>query len=242
MTRAGQGTGVQVVIVPVEALARRVAAVIAARLSDAVRERGRATLAVSGGGTPLPMFDELAQQDLPWAQVHVLQVDERSAPDGDDARNAEGLREHLLDVVPAATAHLVPVGRLDPDAAAEAYAATLADVAGTPAVLDVVQLGLGADGHTASLFPGDAVLEVSTRDVAATSGPHQGRRRVTLTYPALARARMRVWMVAGEEKADAVARVVARDPAVPAGRVAAPSLLVVDEAAAGALPPATPRA
>jgi 6-phosphogluconolactonase len=231
---------VELAIVPAGELARRVAAEVAARLRDAVRERGVATFAVSGGTTPLVMFDELARLDVPWSQVHVLQVDERAAADG-DARNAEGLRTHLLEAatVPGGNAHLMPVGDLDADAAAAAYAATLARVAGDPAALDVVHLGLGVDGHTASLFPGDAVLDVDDQDVAATAGSHHGHRRVTLTHRALARARRRVWMVAGEDKAGAVARLWAHDPGVPAGRVPAErSLLVLDEAAAGALPPA----
>jgi 6-phosphogluconolactonase len=233
------GSRVQLEIVPSGVLPRHVAAVVAARLRDAVQARGMATLAVSGGGTPLTMLDALAQLPVPWAQVHVLQVDERVAPDGDAARNAEGLRAHLLDVapVPATNAHLVPVGDLDAAEAAATYAGTLAAVAGTPAVLDVVQLGIGDDGHTASLFPGDAVLEVVDRDVAATSAPHHGHGRVTLTYPALARARRRVWMVVGEEKAEAVSRLWQRDPSAPAARLPPErSLLVVDEAAASALP------
>lgn len=239
MTDDDREGGVALEIVAPAMLARRVATVVAERVCDAVRERGVATLAVSGGTTPLTMLDELARLEVPWAHVHVLQVDERVAADADAARNAEGLRRHLLAAapVPEANAHLMPVGDLDAGAAAAAYAETLAAVAGDPAVLDVVHLGLGDDGHTASLFPGDAVLEVTDRDVAATSESHHGHRRVTLTYPALIRARWRVWMVAGEDKADAVAALWAHEPSVPAARVAvAPSSLVLDEEAAGRLP------
>jgi 6-phosphogluconolactonase len=236
--------GLQVEIVPLDALAGTVARLIARRLREAIDRRGLATLAVSGGHTPLPAFDALTQLDVPWQQVHVLQVDERIAPDGDPARNAVGLRAHLLDAVsvPEMNVHLIPVDGRDPDAAAAAYLATLQAVAGTPAVLDVVQLGLGDDGHTASLFPGDPVLGVTDRDVAPTATAHHGHRRITLTYPTLARARDRVWMVAGADKADAVARLSGGDPSSPASHLAVgPAWLVVDEAAAGGLP-ATRRA
>jgi 6-phosphogluconolactonase len=214
-----------------------VAAAIATRVREAVSVRGRATLAVSGGSTPLHMFDELARSPLPWSRVHLFQVDERVAPDPDPARNLLGLHERLVDRVslPADNLHAIPVASSDPDAAAVAYAHTLAAVAGTPPVLDVVQLGAGADGHTASLVPGDPVLDVTDRDVAAT-GVYAGHRRVTVTYPLLARARQLIWMIAGHEKADVVARLQGSDRSIPAGRVATGrSLVIVDGAAAGRL-------
>lgn len=175
--------------------------VIVSALWHALDARGRASFAVSGGSTPGPMFDRLADSDLDWRLIDVFQVDERVAPDGDAARNLVGLREHLgVDLLPDRRLHPMPVG-LGADAAAPAYAATLRSVLGDPAVFDVVHLGLGDDGHTASLVPGDAALGVRDHDVAAT-GTYRGHRRVTLTYPTLCRARLVVWLVVGADKAD----------------------------------------
>lgn len=215
------------------ALAARAADEIAQRLRAAVRRRGQATAAFSGGSAPAAMLEALAGCDVPWPRVHVAQVDERAVGEADPRRNLALLRARLLDRValPAANVHAMPVGgasaggeagahaSADLDAAAARYAATLERVCGRPAVLDVVHLGLGADGHTASLVPGDPVLDEAQRDVAAT-GAYQGMRRLTLTYPALRRARARVWLVAGADKARALACLLAGDPAIPAGRLA----------------------
>lgn len=203
------------------ALPQRAAARVAEAADRAVAERGRFAVAFSGGRTPGGMFAALAELDLPWAQTHVCQVDERAAPDGHPERNATMLRSQLLDHVPlpAAQVHLMPAGDADLEAAARAYAAELSDVCGDPPVLDLVHLGLGADGHTASLVPGDPVVDVADRDVAAT-GVYQGRRRLTLTFPALNRARRILWLVSGADRAEALAALAAGDPAIPAGRVA----------------------
>ena len=225
---------------------------IAAALQEAVAARGRATLAVSGGRTPGAMLRALADADVPWAQVHVLQVDERVAPAGDAARNLTGLTTALLDRVPLPAGNVcaIPVewsdataggtdparGPVDPDLAARRYAADLRVLAGEPPVLDVVQLGLGDDGHTASLIPGDPVVEVTDRTVAST-GDYQGHRRVTLTRPVLDAARLQVWLATGADKASAVARLVADDPALVASRVRRDAaVLHLDPAAAAALP------
>jgi 6-phosphogluconolactonase len=126
----------------------------------------------------------------------------------------------------------MPVEEADLASAAERYQRELRAVAGTPPVLDLVQLGLGADGHTASLFAGDPALDVEDADVAA-SGPYQGRRRVTLTLPALGRARRILWIVTGAAKADALARLRRGDRGIPAARVRSDrALLLADEAAA----------
>jgi len=218
-----------------EALARRAARVIAAEARAAVAARGRFLLAASGGRTPSRMLELLAGEDLPWAAVQLFQVDERVAPPGHPERNLTGLAASLLSraPLPAAGVHAMPVEEGDLEAAAARYAAELEALGGTPAVLDLVQLGLGADGHTASLVPGDPVLDVTGADVAAT-GRYQGRRRMTLTYPALDRARLVLWVVTGADKAEAVARLREGDRDIPAGRVRSDRALLLADAAAAA--------
>ena len=208
-----------------EAVAERGAEIVAAAAAAAVAERGRFTFAVSGGRTPWAMFAYLYGR-MPWEKVTIFQVDERVAPDGDSDRNLTQLQRSLP---PGGAADLrpLPVWAEDLDAAATLYADAL------PAHLDLVHLGLGPDGHTASLVPGDPVLDVSDRDVAVT-GEYQGRRRMTLTYPVLNRARKILWLVTGEDKVDALARLRASDPSIPAGRIAtANAVAVADVAAAG---------
>jgi 6-phosphogluconolactonase len=221
-----------------EALARRAAAFVAAQARAAVAQRGRFLLAVSGGATPAPMLRALAGEDVPWALVHLFQVDERLAPRGDPDRNLTQLEAVLLARVPLppAQVHAMPVEEADPEAAAGRYARALQDVAGAPAVLDLAHLGLGGDGHTASLVPGDPVLDVTGADVAL-SGPYQARRRMTLTFPALDRARRILWVVAGAGKREALDRLRQGDRSIPAGRVRTDrALLFADAGAAGARP------
>jgi 6-phosphogluconolactonase len=127
----------------------------------------------------------------------------------------------------------MPVEESDAGAAAEVYARTIRAVAGPTPVLDLVHLGLGTDGHTASLVPGDATLDVIDRNVALT-GIYQGRRRMTLTYPILNRARVILWLVTGSEKTDMLARLRDGDRSIPAGRISRDCALVLaDRAAAG---------
>jgi 6-phosphogluconolactonase/Glucosamine-6-phosphate isomerase/deaminase len=185
------------------------------------------------------MLRALADEPMPWSDVHVVQVDERVAPAGDPDRNLTHLRESLLAHCPLRPEQIyaMPVESTDLKAAATRYALTLREIAGAPAVLDLAHLGLGPDGHTASLVPGDAVLEVTAADVALT-GVYQGRRRMTLTYPMLNRARRIVWLVTGREKADMLARLQAGDESIPAGRIRRDQALVLAdrEAAAGSDP------
>ena len=209
-----------------DAVARRAAAYVAERSRAAVADRGSFTFAVSGGRTPWAMFADLADEDEPWNRTAIYQVDERVAPAGDPDRNLT----HLLASLPAgsgADVHPMPVDEEDLEAAAAAYARSL------PEHFDLVHLGLGPDGHTASLVPGDPVLDVADRDVAVTR-EYQGRRRMTVTYRALDRAHEILWLVTGEDKADALERLLAGDRSIPGGRVSqANALVVADRAASG---------
>jgi len=186
------------------------AAEIAATCREAVAARGLALVAVSGGETPWRMLEQLRGLDLPWQRIHVAQVDERIAPRGDPRRNLARLEQILVREGPLPERQLLamPVEAEDLDAAAANYQRLLERHGGRPLQLDLVQLGLGGDGHTASLVPGDPVLEVADRDVA-TSGEYQGLRRMTLTYPAIDRARRRLWLVTGTAKAARLAELLA---------------------------------
>jgi len=218
-----------------DAVADEAAAIIATDARIAVAARGRFVMAVSGGRTPWVMLRALADKEVPWNGVHVLQVDERVAPGGDPDRNLTRLRESLLEHAPlrAEQIHAMPVESDDLQAAASSYAATLREVAGSPAVLDLVHLGLGPDGHTASLVPGDAALDV-TEAAVALAGPYQGRRRMTLTYPVLNHARRVLWVVTGAEKAGMLVRLRDADRSIPAGRVRQDRALVLADRAASA--------
>lgn len=210
------------------------AGMIAAEARAAVQERGRFVFAVSGGRTPAKMLRALSREDVPWLGVHVVQVDERLAPSGHADRNLTGLHENLLAHVElsADQIHAMPVETGDGATAATNYGRELAAVAGSPPVLDLVHLGLGPDGHTASLLPGDAALDVTDTDVTLT-GVYQGRRRMTLTLPMLNRSRRILWVVTGGDKAPMLARLLAGDQSIPAGRVnQAAAIVLADRAAA----------
>jgi 6-phosphogluconolactonase len=203
-----------------DGVASKAAAIIAADARAAISARGRYIIAVSGGRTPWMMLRALAGEQLPWESVHVVQVDERVAPAGDPDRNLAHLRASLLDHAPLRPDHVhaMPVEAADIDRGAKQYAETLREVAGSPPVLDLVHLGLGPDGHTASLVPGDPVLDVADVDVAVT-GPYQGRRRMTLTFPIINRSRRVLWLVTGAEKAGMLVRLRDGDLSIPASHV-----------------------
>jgi 6-phosphogluconolactonase/glucosamine-6-phosphate isomerase/deaminase len=197
---------------------------IARRLVGAVRKSGRASLAVSGGSTAPPMLAAMAACDVPWDVVDVWQVDERVAPDGDRDRNA-----NQLTALPGRH-HLMPVTARDLRRAAARYAATL------PERLDVVHLGMGPDGHTASWPPGDAVVD-SERAVDLC-GEFNGRVRMTLTPRAVNATRSRVVLVTGTDKASVVAAWLADHPLgsrLPIGRVRRSDTVVVLDPDAAAL-------
>jgi len=222
------------VLADAAAVATRAAEFIADEARNAVTARGRFLMAVSGGHTPWQMLRRLAELALPWDRVHVFQIDERVAPDGDPDRNLTHIRECLRGApLPAGQLHPMPVENPDLQVAADGYARELQEIAGTPPTLDLIHLGLGPDGHTASLVPGDPVLEVADRDVALTN-PYQNRTRMTLTYPVLDRARRVLWVVTDTEKQSMVKRLLDGDRSIPAGRVRPDNALIIcDKAARG---------
>ena len=216
-----------------DAVAASAAQFVAAQASAAIGARGRFKFAVSGGHTPWAMLRALAALDVDWTNVFLFQVDERVAPPGDDSRNLTHIRASLLDRVPlpAANVYPMPVERNDLDAAAAQYAQTLATVIGTPPVLDLVHLGLGPDGHTASLVPHDPVLQEDFANVGLTL-PYQGHRRMTLTYPMINRARCVMFVVTGSDKVAALAALRSGDRNIPASHVTGQRRLVIADAAA----------
>lgn len=215
-----------------DAASQRAAEAIAAAGCEAVAARGRFTLALSGGRTPWRMVGLLGDmEEMPWAETQIYQVDERVAPPGDETRNLTHLVQ-MLSLAHQAAVRPMPVTSRDLELAAADYETQIPDH------FDLVHLGLGPDGHTASLVPGDSVLEVTDRGVAITHGEYEGHRRMTLTYPTLAAARQVLWLVIGEKAREPLARVLERDPRIPAGRVENENMLVIaDEAAAPGLSP-----
>jgi 6-phosphogluconolactonase len=193
---------------------------IAGCAMQAIDERGRFTLALSGGSTPWLMLNHLARMDLPWDRFHIVQVDERVAPNGDAERNLTHIKAQftIRVAIPPGQVYAMPVLEENLDAAASHYMHTLQGLAGMPAILDLVHLGLGGDGHTASLFPGNPVLDSLTRDVDIARVEQQ-RVRMTLTYPVINRARNILWLISGADKAGMLQRLIAQDHSIPAGRV-----------------------
>jgi 6-phosphogluconolactonase len=218
-----------------DAVAQRAAELIADAARDAVAARGVFSFAVSGGRTPWQMLRALAALTMPWDRTHLFQVDERVAPQGDADRNWTHITESLVARVALAPDHLhaMPVGAADLAAGAARYANELQSVAGKPAVLDLVHLGLGPDGHTASLVPGDPVLKIAGAAVGLTA-PYQGHPRMTLTYPVLDRGRCVLWVITGAEKVSMLARLVRGDRTIPAGRVEGDRAVILADAAAAA--------
>ena len=209
------------------------AAFILACATEAIAERSQFTLALSGGSTPWRMLGILAECALPWERVKIVQVDERAAPDGDPERNLLHIQNEFADRIslPPQNLYAMPVTSESLEEGARRYSRRLIELAGDTPVLDLVHLGLGNDGHTASLVPGDPVLDVDDRDVAIT-GLYNGCRRMTLTYAIINRARHVLWLISGAGKAEMLERLIHSDRAIPAGRVRQEQATVVADAAA----------
>ena len=221
-----------------QAVALEAAHFVALRAASRIQAEGQFSMAVSGGSTPWQMLEQLTEETVDWQRIHWFQVDERIAPAGHDDRNLTQMQRSLLDrvTVPDTVLHPMPVEANDLEVAALEYAQTLQRVTGQPPVLDLVHLGMGPDGHTASLVPDDAVLNVSDVDVAITEHPYQGRARMTLTFPLINRAREILWLMTGAGKQEMLGRLLAGDTDIPAGRVESSNAIVfADEAAAAAL-------
>jgi 6-phosphogluconolactonase len=208
------------------AASRYAAEAVAAAGRESVDARGEFNVALSGGKTPWAMIGLLGEMEaMPWEQAHIYQVDERVAPPGDEARNLTHLVQ-MLSLDHQAALRPMPVTSRDLELSASEYEVHV------PEHLDLVHLGLGPDGHTASLVPGDSVLEVDDRRVAMTDGLYQDHRRMTLTYPALAEARQILWLVLGEAMREPLAKLLAGDTSIPAGRVENDNMLpIADEEA-----------
>lgn len=211
-------------------VAKEAASFIADRIRENLSKKGFFTMAISGGRTPWEMIKELAAEDLPWEKVYLFQVDERIAPDGHQDRNLTQLFNTIqgtrlmtrLNIFP------MPVIAEDLDQACEEYADYIKTITET-GKLDLIHLGMGADGHTASLIPGDEVLEVMDKNVAMTSTPYQGRNRMTLTYPLINQAEKILWIITGEEKAEMLERLLQQDPTIPAGRINQSNAIILTE-------------
>jgi 6-phosphogluconolactonase len=215
------------------AVAQRAAELVADAAHEAVAARGKFAIAVSGGRTPWQMLRVLGSLPMPWEDMHLFQVDERVAPHGDPDRNLTHIAESLLTQVslPRKNVHAMPVEEPDLAAGVRQYGDDLAAVAGAPPVLDLVHLGVGPDGHTASLVPNDPVLHEFAASVALTE-PYQGHRRMTLTFPVLDRARRVLWVVTGAEKAAMLPRLASGDRSIPAGCINGKNAVILADVAA----------
>lgn len=225
-------------ISPNDRWADRAADVMAAAIAASVDRTGRCLMALSGGSTPAPVFRALAMREVPWDQVTIIQVDERIVPLDDPARNLRQLQEAFdglpVSWLPMPVDDLLTVGS-SPDAAARStsimdrFCLDLTELADDPPILDLVHLGLGDDGHTASLVPGDPLLN-QMRDYIGMTGDYRGARRLTMTRPVLDRARMVVWLVSGSAKAEPLGRLLAGDMSIPAGLIRPPHSVVLADA------------
>jgi len=220
-----------------EAVAQKAARIITELAQERARLTGKFLFAVSGGSTPWKVLRQLAETAaLPWEAVELFQVDERIAPAGDAQRNLTRIEENLLNhsALTQKQIHAMPVEQTDLESAADSYAQQLVEFCGNPTQLDLIHLGLGEDGHTASLLPGDPARK-SQAPIAVTN-EYQGLRRMTMTYPTLNAARHRLWIVTGTNKQPMLERLYRGDDSIPAGRVErSNAIILADQNAAGKL-------
>lgn len=215
-------------------VAKEAANYIADRIRESLTKKGFFTMAISGGRTPWEMIKELANEDLEWEKVFLFQVDERMAPDGHPDRNLTQLFNSIQGTKLMTRLNIFPMHVIaeDLDQACQEYADSIQRITET-GKLDLIHLGIGTDGHTASLIPGDEVLEVQDKSIALTSHPYQGRNRMTLTYPLINEAEKILWVVTGEEKAEMLERLLQKDPSIPAGKInQTHAILLTEESAA----------
>lgn len=214
-------------------VATEAALYIADRIRESVAKKGFFTMAVSGGRTPWQMIKELAKEELPWEKVFLFQVDERVAPDGHADRNLTQLFNSIQGTPLVTRLNIFPMHVIaeDLEEACDQYAENIKLITET-GKLDLIHLGIGTDGHTASLIPGDAVLDVQDQAVARTSNPYQGRDRMTLTYPLINQAEKILWIITGKEKAEMLSRLISQDPTIPAGNVSQSRAIILTEESA----------
>jgi 6-phosphogluconolactonase len=217
-----------------EEVAKRAAEFLEEKIRETINTKGSFSMAISGGRTPWEMLKFLSKAHLRWNKINIFQVDEREAPDGHPDRNLSQLFKAIQDsgVETKVNIFPMPVTAENLEEACEDYSKIIYEVTGD-GILDLIHLGMGSDGHTASLIPGDQVCEIEDRDVAMTLAPYQGRMRMTLTYPIINRAKEILWVVTGEEKAEMVEKLLISDPSIPAGNVnSSNAVLLLDKVAA----------
>jgi 6-phosphogluconolactonase len=196
-----------------KALIERSLAIVLEQIKTAIQERGQCTIALSGGSTPKPLYEAIAAQNLPWEQLHIFWGDERYVPPTDPDSNQRMARQAWLDQVnlPAENIHPMPTGAADPAIDAQKYEQELQQFfqvsAGEFPALDIILLGIGDDGHTASLFPHTEALQV--RDRLITVGNKDGQPRITFTAPLINQAHCVLFIVAGANKRPALAQIFA---------------------------------
>ncbi len=214
-------------------VAKEAAIYIADRIRENIAKKGFFTMAISGGRTPWAMIKELAQEDLPWEKVFLFQVDERMAPEAHPDRNLTQLFKAIEGSRLVLRLNIFPmrVNAEDLNEACEEYENHIKRMTGN-GKLDLVHLGIGTDGHTASLVPDDSVLEVTDKGVAVTNGEYQDRKRMTLTYPLINQAEKILWVITGAEKAEMLDRLLHQDPSIPAGKIDQHHAIVLTEESA----------